>query len=232
LALSSLASGHTNVTRMVRSTTVGDLTSANSLLMNIGSNSKDIEYEPVESFSGKPVVKSATTESLISLIAGDVELRRNVILTYRWYLSPADFLGRLMLYYTRTPDYDSERLYLKMFSMLETIRSGVVDSVVLWGKLCPQDFVLDSVRALMKRFIALLKDTSADETAIQSFGGFFCFVFFVFFFLCQKDLMDEKMRKEVQVADESCFLDFQVIIYLNYDFFFIFFFVLFLNRVL
>jgi hypothetical protein len=171
LGLSSLATSGSLTSRLVRSATVGELHSAGS-----GVDVRDIEYEPLSSFSNKPAIKSATTERLISLMVtqdGDADLRRNVILTYRMYISPVDLLGRLMLFYTSTPEFEdaSDRVAQKMMSALESTRSGVVETVVMWAKLCPLDFSLESVRALLERFIALLVDTYADESAVQLFRG-------------------------------------------------------------
>ncbi len=177
LALSSLAASGSLSVRMVRSATVGELHSTSagsSVLKSSNTNTRDIEYEPLASFAGKPEVKSATTERLISLVVtqgADHDLRRNLLLTYRMYITPADLLGRLMLFYTSTPEMDdvADRTLMKMMQMLETIRSGVVETMVLWAKLCPHDFALESVRTLLQRFIALLNDTYADESATQLF---------------------------------------------------------------
>ncbi len=172
-ALSALASGN-GPTRMTRSATVGDMTNG-SFGVNGGPPAiNDVEYEKLDSFSIKPAIKSVTTDRLISfMITQDVdpELRRAVLLTYRLYLSPADLMGRLMLHYTRTPDYDSEKMYLKMFALLEPIRNGVVETVALWARLHPQDFAVASVQTLLQKFVQLLRETRVDEKVIEGFNN-------------------------------------------------------------
>ncbi len=177
-ALSSMAGGIPS-TRMARSATVGDLREGSYTPSgNSGSSSSpalcDVEYEKLDSFSNRPSVKSATTDRLISMMITqevDAELRRAVLLTYRLYLSPADLLGRLMLNYTRTPDYDSEKMYLKMFALLEPVRTGVVETVAVWARLHPMDFTIDTVRALLQKFLQLLRDTRVDQKVIDGFNS-------------------------------------------------------------
>lgn len=156
---------------MSRSRTFGDLNSQLGGALD-STEVSDVEYEQIASFGERPTVKSASTERLILFAATNEvngeNLRRSVILSFRMYMSPVDLLGRLMLLYTRTPEYQSEKLYLKMYSLLEPLRTGVLETFLLWAQIHPRDFVADNVKRLLERFSRLLKHTkSADDKTIS-----------------------------------------------------------------